>query len=340
MGLLSFFNNLYHNNKFERSYGFEDIAIKQKKNVCVSRLDADISSEVLRDVVRPIPLIASNMSTVVNSSFCVELYQRGALGFMHRALDEEKYISEIKIIASNCSLTCASIGIGDDQFELAKKLIKNGANIIVIDIAHGFSDFVVDMAKKVKSFSKDTKLVIGNTINVKSAYEVDKYASALKVGIAQGSGCETFMMTGCTEKHFSAVLKFKKVSKKLGLPIISDGGIKNPSDVVKSIGAGASAVMAGQIFARCPESSAEVIEQDGQKKKVYAGMASRYVQQMWRGGLKPGTCVEGKTLLLEMGEPLKDLLERYGGAIRSGLTYSGSSTIKDFQKKCDFILLK
>jgi len=340
MGLLSLIKNIYNNNRFEQSYGFEDVAIKQQKNICVSRLDSNISSEVIRGINRPIPLIASNMSTVVNADFCIRLYELGALGFMHRALPEDKYLQEIDKIASRCDLVCASVGIGDDQFILAQKLIRHGANVIVIDIAHGFSDFVVEMAKKIKSFSKDTKVVIGNTINVQSAYEVDKYADALKIGIAQGSGCETFMMTGCTEKQFSAVLKFKKVSRKLGLPIVSDGGIKIPSDVVKAIGAGATSVMAGQVFARCPESAATEFEVEGVKKKIYAGMSSRYVQEMWRGGLKPGTCVEGKTLYLDMGEPLENLLERYGGAIRSGLTYSGSNNIKDFQKKCKFILIK
>jgi IMP dehydrogenase/GMP reductase len=69
-------------------------------------------------------------------------------------------------------------------------------------------------------------------------------------------------------------------------------------------------------------------------------MASRYVQEMWKGKVKAGTCVEGKTLYLDMGEPVENFIERYAGALRSGLTYSGSKNIKDFQKKCEFILLK
>jgi len=632
MGIFSFVKNLYYNNRLERTYGFDEVAIKQKKNVCTSRLDADISSEVIRGIVRPVPLIASNMSTVVNSDMCNKLYDLGALGFMHRALPEEEYLQEINRIADKCRVVCASVGVGDSQFKLAKKLIKNGANVIVIDIAHGFSDAVVNIAKRIKSFSKNTKVVVGNTINVESAYEVDKYVDALKVGIAGGcfaagtrilmsnglyknienivvddiiinqygkparvkrsfstgyktilsvksslcnkstlvtkdhlyftengwkeineisstllfpknidfdmpkdftlyidknkeeavvvkptyssgylfgsalsknvriskrtyritwniekesmyivkelidsilmffqnsikiyirtigkyiavsvydkclhkiiesfenkslpqnlfvnndlyleglvdsicdfarygnsqnmseiygiaeynlsgflpgsvsknekylqsvsfsknciaetvevydleiddnshsfiannaivhnSACETAMMTGCTEKQFSVCLKFQKVSKKLGLPIISDGSIKFPADVVKAIGAGASSVMGGQIFARCPESAAEIVEIDGEKKKLYAGMASRYVQEKWRGGLNPGTCVEGKTVYLNMGEPVANLIERYSGALRSGLTYSGAKDISDFQKKCEFILIK
>ena len=338
--MINIIRNIINNNRFERSYGFEDVAIKQQKNVCKSRLDVDISSEVIRGITRPVPLIASNMSTVVNSDFCIKLYNLGALGFMHRALHWNEYRDEVMEIAKWCDVVCASVGIGDDQFDLAKKLITHGANVIVIDIAHGFTDEVVHMAKLIKGYSNEIKIVVGNTINVDSAYEVNDYVDALKIGIAQGSGCETYQMTGCTEKQFSAVLKFKDAAKKLGLPVISDGGVKCPGDVVKALGCGASAVMAGQIFARCPESAAEVIEINGKNKKIYAGMASRYVMDMWKNGVKNGTCVEGKTVYLDVGESLDKLIERYSGALRSGLTYSGARDIKEFQRKCGFVLLK
>src|SRR5271168_3922691 len=77
------------------SYGFESISIIQEKNKCLSRLDADINSEVFRGVFRPIPLIASNMNTVVNADFCISLYKAGALGIMHRAASNEVLIKEI-----------------------------------------------------------------------------------------------------------------------------------------------------------------------------------------------------------------------------------------------------
>jgi len=81
--------------------------------------------------------------------------------------------------------------------------------------------------------------------------ESNEWVDAIKVGIAQGFACETKNTAGCTEKQFSAVLKFKELSKKLGMPIISDGGIREPADFTKAIAAGASTVMAGKIFAEC-----------------------------------------------------------------------------------------
>ena len=95
--------------------------------------------------------------------------------------------------------------------------------------------------------------------------------------------------------------------------------------------------MAGKIFAACPESAAEVLEIDGKLKKVYAGMASRYVQNRWKGKLKDGTCPEGGIRYLDIGESAKKLIERYSGALKSGITYAGSINIDDFQDNVEFI---
>lgn len=317
----------------EISLGFENVAIKQKKNICQSRLDVEISSEIIRGIQRPIPLIAANMSTVCNADFCIKLYNIGALGIMHRADSDDKIIEEIRKISKHCDIVASSIGIGNDQFDLAKKFIDNGSNVVVIDIAHGFSDQVINLARSIKKYSKETKVIVGNVVNEEFVNEVCDFADAIKVGIAQGFACDTKNTAGCTEKQFSAVLKFKHLSKMHGIPIISDGGIREPADFVKAIGAGANSVMAGKIFASCPESAAEIV--DG--KKLYAGMASKYVHKKWKGQRKNGTCYEGSTRLLDIGEPVHDLVEKYSGALRSGITYAGGFDIKSFQNNVEFV---
>jgi IMP dehydrogenase len=321
------------------SLGFESVSIAQKKNICLSRLDADISSEFVRGIKLDIPLIAANMSTVADADFCIKLRELGALGIMHRALSREYYLAETKRIADSCDLVAVSIGVGEGQFELCKDLISCGANIITIDIAHGYSQPVIDLGKRIKTEFKDIKLILGNTINTDMMYEVSGYADAVKCGVAQGLACETKNTAGCTEKQFSAVLKFKEISKQLGLPVISDGGIREGADFVKAIAAGANSVMAGSIFCRCPESAADVIEINGVRKKVFAGMASRTVQEQWRCGLKKGTCPEGKAIYLDLGESVEALLERYSGALRSGITYSGAKDIQTLQNQVEFIRL-
>lgn len=323
----------------EQSLGFEDIAIKQKKNICNSRLDVDISSEIIRGIRRPIPIIAANMPCVTNADFCIKLYELGALGVLHRMATNDILINETKKMKDKCGIyTAVSVGVGKDQEELVDKLIEAGAGIIFVDIAHGYSDSVINMGKYIKTkYKDDIKVVLGNTINPDMLVDCYDVADAIKCGIAMGSVCETKNTAGCTEKQFSAVYKFKYLSKKLGVPIISDGGIKEPSDLVKSIGAGANSIMAGKIFAMCPESAAELSYENGRPQKVYYGSASRMNQNKWRGGLKEGTCPEGKTVLLDLGESVEKLLERYSGALKSGITYAGGKDIKSYQNNVEFI---
>jgi IMP dehydrogenase/GMP reductase len=322
------------------SLGLDDVAILQNKNICKSRLDADIKSEVFRGTTIDVPLLASNMSSVVNAEVCIKLRELGALGVMHRALPDEELISEVKQIAEKCNIVCASIGINDDQFDLAKKLADAGANVIFIDVAHGYSDFVINLGRKIKNEISGVKVVIGNTINTDMMLEVDDFADAVKVGVGNGAVCKTKNTASCNEKQFTSIYKFKDISKKLGLPIISDGSVREAADFVKAIAAGANSVMAGSIFARCPESAAEVIEVEGIRKKLIFGMASRFIQNKWKGGVKTGTCPEGKVKYLDLGEPLFDLIERYSGALRSGITYGGANNIIDFQKLARFVRVR
>ena len=331
--------------QWDVSYGFEHVAIKQRKNLCKSRLDVDVKSEIIKGVYRPLPMIAANMSTVCNAEFCIDLYKLGALGVMHRAAPREYLLESVHQIAKECEWVAASVGVGTDQVELAIDLKAHGANIIFIDIAHGYSDIVIETARRIKAAvpiarcGKEMKVVIGNTTNIELMKEAKDVADAIKVGIAQGAACETKNTAGCTEKQFSATLKFKDLSKELGIPVISDGGIKEPADMVKAIGAGANSIMAGSIFARCPESAAEEIDLEGAPHKVYAGMASRYVQQRWKGGLKDGTCPEGGVRYLKVGEPLENFLKRWSGALKSGITYAGGKDIQSFQENVEFVKL-
>jgi IMP dehydrogenase/GMP reductase len=328
----------------ELSLGFDNIAIKQKKNICKSRSDVDIRSEIIRGVRVDIPLIAANMSTVINKDFYIKIHKFGAFAVMHRAIDHEELCEDLHQISKECDWVAASIGISNDDFDfIHQKLIRHGVNIIFIDVAHGYCDKVIFLAKQIKKSFSHVKVVVGNTVNIGLMEECADFVDAIKVGVGSGLVCETAYTAGCTERQFSAVLKFKKKAKKLGMPIISDGGIRQPGDFTKAIAAGASSVMAGSIFARCPESAAKIISHFGGQatdkvKKVYSGMASRQVQEKWRGKVNNG-CPEGKTILLDIGEDVEFLLERYAGALRSGISYAGCDLIKDFHDSVEFVRL-
>lgn len=320
-----------------QSLGFENIAIVQKKNVCKSRLDAQIKSEFVRGITIDVPLVAANMSTVINADFYINLYNLGAIAILHRAQSLRDLIVEVRKVKAKCDIIAASIGVGKNSFYEAKELIRNDCNVLCIDVAHGYSDETLSLAKKIKKYSSDCKIIIGNSTNENILLESYDFVDAIKVGIAQGFACETKNTAGCTEKQFSAVLKFKELSKKFGVPIISDGGIREPADFVKAIAAGASTVMAGKIFAECKESAADVVMCNDECKKLYAGMASSYVQNQWRDGLKEGTCAEGGVRYLDIVGSVSDLIKRYSGALRSGITYSGTYDIDSFHKDVEFV---
>ena len=319
-----------------KSLAFSDVAIMQGKNVCNSRSDANTRSEFVRGGELTTPIVAANMSAVTDAKFCNLLGSLGALGVLHRAWPlASEYILEASKLDGRWR--AASVGAGPDQVKLATTLVDAGVNVIVIDIAQGYSPSVIKTGQEIKRLHPDVKLVVGNTINTELMYEVESFADAVKVGIAQGSVCETKNTAGSTMKQWSAVSNFKEVSRKLGLPIISDGSIKEPADFTKAIAAGANSVMAGRIFARCPESAAETVEVNGELKKMYFGMASREAQRRWRGGLKKGTCPEGKTDLIPLGESASDLITRYSGALKSGMTYAGADNVTTFQRVVKFI---
>lgn len=174
-----------------RSYSFSQVAIIQKENICQSRLDAKIEGEVIRGIVRPIPLIAANMSTVVNADFCVLLYRLGGLGVMHRAFkDNNEYIKEVAKIAEQCPVVAASVGIKKSDYFLVEQLIRlGGANIIFVDIAHGYSKFALRMCEHIKLLHPTVRVVAGNTVNPDMLTMFHHCIDAIKIGIGGGNSC-------------------------------------------------------------------------------------------------------------------------------------------------------
>ncbi|KKN16288.1 hypothetical protein LCGC14_0977440 [marine sediment metagenome] len=317
------------------SLGFEDVALRQQKAKVISRSEIDISSEVIRGITLDIPLIASNMSTVTNVEFCILLEELGALGVLHRAASDEVLQQWTCEISKKNKWVAVSVGIGASQLDLAKKLIRKNANIIFIDVAHGYCNPVIELGRKIKQFAPDVHIVVGNTTHPGLFAESAEFASAIKVGIAQGFACETKNTAGVTEKQFSALQRCALASKTYELPMISDGGVREPADLVKAIATGASCAMAGKIFAACPESAALLNEKGD---KIYAGMASRFVQEQWHGIVKNGA-PEGGTRYLPIGESAADLLKRYAGSLRSGISYTGSVNIPELRDNADFVVM-
>lgn len=169
----------------------------------------------------------------------------------------------------------AAVGVSKDTFERTEALVKAGIDCLVIDTAHGHSKGVIDTVKEVRAKYPDLTIVAGNVATGQATRDlIEAGASAVKVGIGPGSICTTRVVAGIGVPQITAIYDCASVAREYNIPIIADGGIKYSGDIAKAIGAGASVVMIGSLFAGCEESPGESEIYQGRRFKVYRGMGS------------------------------------------------------------------
>ena len=239
----------------------------------------------------------------------------------------------------------AAIGVGPEAIRRAEALIEAGADVIVVDTAHGHSKGVLETVEKLKGLFPDVDVIAGNVATPEATEALIKAgADAVKVGIGPGSICTTRIVAGVGVPQLTAVAQCAEVADKYDISIIADGGIKFSGDIAKAIGAGARVVMIGSLFAGTKEAPGEVILYQGRSYKVYRGMGSL-------GAMKKGSKdryfqseVEEKKLVPEGIEgmvpyrgPLADTIHQLVGGLRAGMGYCGAANIEEMRKKARFV---
>jgi IMP dehydrogenase len=237
----------------------------------------------------------------------------------------------------------AAIGYTGDVLERAGELIKAGADVLVLDSAHGHSKNIIDTVKRIRAEFPCAQLIAGNVATAAAAEElIDAGADCIKVGIGPGSICTTRVVAGIGVPQITAVYDVACMAQKYGIPVISDGGIKYSGDIVKALAAGADMVMLGSLLAGCDESPGDDEIFQGRKFKVYRGMGS--IGAMNRGGRDRYFQENAKKLVPEGVEgrvPYKgsvsETVYQLLGGIRSGMGYCGTRTISALQTQSSFI---
>ncbi len=233
-------------------------------------------------------------------------------------------------------LVGAAVGAGKDAILRAKALYEAGADVICVDTAHGHSKKVLATVKELKKLYPKLDIIGGNVATGEAARLLIKAgADAIKVGIGPGSICTTRVVTGVGVPQLSAVLDVYKTCGPLGIPVISDGGVKYSGDVVKALVFGADVVMAGGTFAGTDESPGDVIVNNDQKYKKYRGMGS--IDAMQKGSrdryfqddqYDPSKLVpEGVSAHVSYKGPLSGVIYQYIGGLRAGMGYLGAKDI-------------
>lgn len=238
----------------------------------------------------------------------------------------------------------AAVGTSPETMERVAALVEQGVDVIVVDTAHGHSSRVLDVVREIRSAYRDLQVMAGN-IATPAAYRalVEVGADAVKLGIGPGSICTTRVVAGVGVPQVSAILECAQEARKLGVPLIADGGIKYSGDVVKALAAGADAVMIGSLFAGTDEAPGELVLYQGRSYKVYRGMGSigamragskdRYFQ----GGVGDRKLVpEGIEGRVPYRGPLAESLYQLIGGLRSGMGYVGAANIAELKAKARF----
>lgn len=327
----------------KKSLTFDDVCLVPRFNDVPSRSEPDLSTYLTNKDKMGIPILASNMESVIGNDLAEVLLDHGSIPIMPR----DHFTSITDAVYNSMHRFYVSWGVTDIDKLMGELNSVDwlGHPGVCLDVAHGHSIMMERAIKTIKDSYPETQVIAGAVCTDTAVWDLATWgADAIRVGIGPGAACTTRGVTGFGVPQFSALKRCVGAASDRKVHIIADGGIRNSGDVVKALAAGASSVMIGKLFAATDESAAEKrrfgqwmidrgLPADSleylQKKcneALYRGQASSKFQ---REGMVP----EGEEAWIEVTGSAKDLLATLLGGIRSGMTYGGARTISEFHKK-------
>ena len=326
------------------AYTFDDIQITPKYSEVESRSQCNLNTAFTRNYKLGLPLISSPMDTVTEDKMALTMASHGGVGIIHRFMTIEKQKKQVWNVKQKENLVAAAIGATGDYQERAKELVNAGAIVLLIDVAHGNTKQVRDAIRWCKSnLTSYVDIIAGNVATHEGALNLAKWgADAIRVGIGNGSLCETRIRTGVGVPQVTALIECIRAVGESGepIPVIADGGIRMTGDVAKALSLGADSVMLGSLLAGTRESPGE-IERMGmwpneQLFKKYRGSASAEVKQAH--GLEEKN-VEGNSKLIPYKGKSERIISDINDGVRSAMSYVNAKDMSDFHAKCDHVLI-
>ena len=325
---------------------FDDVTLVPKYSEILPS-DVDTSIKLTERLKLKIPLLSSAMDTVTESKMAIAIAKTGGLGVIHRNLDIDKQVLEIRKVKKQKLLVGAAVGAGLNEFKRAEVILKENIDMIVVDTAHGHTKKVSEIIKFIKKKkNKKTSLCAGNIATAEAAkFLISLGVDIIKVGIGPGSICTTRLVAGIGVPQLSAILNVRNGIKDKNVKIISDGGIKYSGDLAKAFAAGADAVMIGSLFAGTDETPGKLIRRNGKLFKSFRGMGSvgamnkgsadRYFQSKQND--KSKYVPEGVEGFARYKGKVDNIIFKLIGGLRSSMGYLGSKQIKYLKKNPQFV---
>ncbi|MBL0714855.1 MAG: guanosine monophosphate reductase [Desulfosarcina sp.] len=317
---------------------YDDVLLVPSYNHWESRkvVDIDIADKSGK-LHLDLPVMTANMDSVTEDAMANFIGAMGGIGVIHRFMSIEE---NVRIFKACNYKTFVSIGCSEMDLERTEALRDAGAEMFCIDVAHAHARYVGKTLRKIRAIlGREACIMAGNVATYAGAdFLASLNADIVKVGIGGGSVCTTRIKTGFGVPNLTAIKNCARVDRS----VVADGGIRTPGDIVKALAFGADSVMIGSMLAGTRPTPGDVISRrDPQgnefKVKVYRGMASSEAQDAFHGGMTEWKTAEGVSLDVPYREDEELIIADIIGGLRSGLTYGGASTIRELQRKLDYI---
>ncbi len=340
---------------------FDDVLIVPKFSEITSRRDVDISVNRLGFPYMRLPILSANMDSITGPEMAVAIQNAGGQAVLHRFCsieDNVKMFLDSKTGGTGgYNVPMVSIGLGIGELDRAKALLDVGANTVVIDVAHGASMSVVNQVKALRKIVQHkASIIVGNFAtgnSVKTFLDLvgSKAIEGIKIGIGPGSVCSTRIKTGVGIPQLSAIMDVVDALRRTGIVTIADGGLRNPGDCAKALGAGADMLMIGGMFAGTMETPGELVYKNVDvsdpgspsekwvrvdQYKKYRGSASKESYEA-QGKEASHRTAEGESILVPYRGSVLDVLQDIEGGLRSSFSYVGAMSLCDFHNRVEFV---
>ena len=329
---------------------FDDVQLVPQYSEVISRATNNLSTRISKRYALKIPILATPMDTICESRMAIAMMQQGGAGVIHRFLSIKDQVTEIQKVyefrkreypstKSCANPIIAAIGITNDYIERAVALAEAGVNILLLDVAHGYHILMKNAMEKLKNEIKSkfsrVDFIAGNVSTYGAAFMLCQWgADGIRVGVGGGSLCSTRKNTGHGIPMISSISECAQAVEGFRVPIIADGGIRNSGDISKAIAAGAESVMLGSMIASTEETPGAVFRgHNGKMYKTYRGSAS--IESKIDRGEKRN--IEGVATIKPYKGSVEFVINEIKDNLKSALSYSGVTNIRDFITNSEFI---
>lgn len=323
---------------------FDDVLLMPRYSELESRSEANIATDV-GGLKLDLPIISAPMDTVTEESMALFMYEKGGLGAIHRYMSITEQFTKVKWVKEMGARVAAAVGVNGDADERVDALLEAGADMIVIDVGHGWSKKCLVACEQF--VAKGANVMSGNIVSLEAGADyVVAGAKSLRIGVGPGSACKTRTVAGVGYPQLQAILdvadKFWEIS------IVADGGIRTSGDIVKALAAGADAVMVGGMLSPFHISAGptgyETVDEPSftnpeEKRTVrvkeFRGMASRNALSEYKK--TDDFVTEGESYTVPVRYDYEEFVNGLRDSIQIGFAYLGARNLNELQINAEFV---